>query len=249
MNAFAPPGQQLGHRMLGQPVHLQVRAQLAQLVGDGQVPPRVPEPNRRRQVQHRGGGGPAALSTGAAQAGSGRNRLAKSRIAWLTTTGSRACGQCPAPSTTSRSAPVSSAIRSLHDSGAQRSWSPWIASTGQRTCRSSRSVSSFADDRHRRVIMRQHRLRACLHRPADAVLALLARMRLAEQFAEEELGESAPVAQPVVPVVLRPAFVGVQDLVEVIDGLVGRQRQVRDRRSDSHHAQDTLGVQGGHQQR
>jgi len=46
MDALAAPGQQFGHRMLGQPVHLQVRVQLAQLVGDGQVPPRVPQPDR-----------------------------------------------------------------------------------------------------------------------------------------------------------------------------------------------------------
>jgi len=76
----------------------------------------------------------------------GRNRLVKSRIAWLTITGSRACGQCPAPSATSSSAPVSSAIRSPQDSGRQRSLSPWIASTGQRTRRSNCSVSSVDDD-------------------------------------------------------------------------------------------------------
>jgi hypothetical protein len=50
MDALAAPGQQLGHRMLGQPVHLQAGMQLAQLVGDGQVPPRVPEPDGGRQV-------------------------------------------------------------------------------------------------------------------------------------------------------------------------------------------------------
>ncbi len=75
-------------------------------------------------------------------------------------------------------------------------------------------------------------------------------MRLAEQLAEEELGEPAPVPPPVVPVVLRPALVGGQDLVKVIDGPVGRQRhQFRYRRSDSHDTEDALGMQDGRQQR
>ncbi len=51
VDALAPPGQQLVHGMLGQPVDLQVRAQPAQLIGNGQVPPRVTEPDRRGQVQ------------------------------------------------------------------------------------------------------------------------------------------------------------------------------------------------------
>jgi hypothetical protein len=75
-------------------------------------------------------------------------------------------------------------------------------------------------------------------------------MGLAQQFAKEELGEPLPVPQPVVPVVLRPSFIGVQDLVKVIDSPVSRQRhQLRSPRSDRHDTQDPLGVQGGHQQR
>ena len=47
----------------------------------------------------------------------GSKRPAKSRIAWLTTTGSLAIGMCPAPSSASSSPPVSSAIRSPRANG------------------------------------------------------------------------------------------------------------------------------------
>ena len=51
---------------------------------------------------------------------------------------------------------------------------------------------------------------ARLEPPADAVLDLLRRVRLPEHLREEELDEAAVVAQPVVPVVLRPALVRVE---------------------------------------
>src|SRR5712692_3988037 len=98
--------------------------------------------------------------------------------------------------------------------------------------------------------MRQRRLRAGLHRPANAILDLLGRMRLTQQLAEEELREAPPVAQIVVPVVFGPALVCVEYLIEVIDGPVSRQRrQVRYPGGDGHHAEDTVWMQGGGEQR
>ena len=49
-------------------------------------------------------------------------------------------------------------------------------------------------------------------------------MRLGQQLAEEELGVAPPVAQPVVPVVLRPPLVRIQYLVEAEDGAGGQRR-------------------------
>src|SRR5437660_321102 len=51
MNPLAPSLEQLGHRMLRQPVDLQVRLQFSQLIGDGNVALRMAEANRRRDVQ------------------------------------------------------------------------------------------------------------------------------------------------------------------------------------------------------
>ena len=51
MHPLAAPVQHRGDRVLGQPVDLQVRAQPAQLVGDGQVAPGVAEPDRRGEEQ------------------------------------------------------------------------------------------------------------------------------------------------------------------------------------------------------
>ena len=58
------------------------------------------------------------------------------------------------------------------------------------------------------------RLGRRLQSPADAVLDLLGGVRLAERLREEELEEALVVAPPVVPVVLGPALVGVELVVE-----------------------------------
>jgi hypothetical protein len=64
VHALAAIGEQPRHGMLGEPVDLQVRVQCAQLVGDGDVAQRVPEPDRRGDEQRSAtppaGGGPAA---------------------------------------------------------------------------------------------------------------------------------------------------------------------------------------------
>lgn len=44
-------GQYAGHRVLGQPVDLQVRLACPQLLGDGDVAASMPQPDRRREVQ------------------------------------------------------------------------------------------------------------------------------------------------------------------------------------------------------
>jgi len=52
-----------------------------------------------------------------------------------------------------------------------------------------------------------------------------------------------------VPVLLGPALPSVEYLVEVMDGTMGRPRQqLRRPGGDRHHAEDTIGVQGGGEQ-
>jgi hypothetical protein len=78
--------------------------------------------------------------------------------------------------------------------------------------------------RHSRPVLRGgHRLAVRLERPSDRILDLLRRMRLREHLRHEELDPIAVVAQPVEPVVLRPAFVRVVFSVEVVDGPLGQR--------------------------
>jgi len=51
VHALTPLGEQLGDRVLGQPVDLQVRLQHAQLVGDRDIAPDVAQPDRRGDIQ------------------------------------------------------------------------------------------------------------------------------------------------------------------------------------------------------
>ena len=71
------------------------------------------------------------------------------------------------------------------------------------------------------VLAVDQRLGGHLEAPADAVLDLLRRMGLAEDPPEEVLEEVLVVLEPVVAVVLRPAFVGVEPIVERVDVPLG----------------------------
>jgi hypothetical protein len=68
------------------------------------------------------------------------------------------------------------------------------------------------------VLGGDHRLGVCLQPPADSVLDRLRRVRLREHLRDEELDPVAVVAEPVEPVVLRPAVVRVVLGIEVVDG-------------------------------
>ena len=119
----------LGDRMLSEPVDLEIRTQLAQLRGDRDVPARVAETDRRGDVER----APASASgrgSSSAVAPAGEMRSRSSRF---TTTGSRAFGMCPEPSSVTSAPPVALASASPCACGRIRSRSPWITSVGQRT--------------------------------------------------------------------------------------------------------------------
>ena len=95
-------------------------------------------------------------------------------------------------------------------------------------------------------VRERQRLARRLEAPADAVLDLLRRVRLGEGLREEELEEVAVVLEPVVAVVLRPALVRLQRLVE--RRLHARPVHAERRgRRDEHGAVHALGVLGGEQ--
>ena len=80
MDPLAAASSTRGHRVLRQPVDLQVRVQLAQLVGDRDVPLRVAEADRRGDVERALRPAQRPRSTCAAAAGTARgDRSTKSR--------------------------------------------------------------------------------------------------------------------------------------------------------------------------
>ena len=169
----------------------------------------------------------------------------KSRSSRFTRTGSRACGRCPEPSSATNSPPVSFAIRSPVDTIRTASSVPWITSTGH-VIRLHRRANSSGSFELAAQVRERERLARRLEAPADAVLDLLRRVRLGEGLREEELEEVAVVLEPVVAVVLRPALVRLQRLVE--RRLHARPVHAERRgRRDEHGAVDALGVLGGEQ--
>src|SRR3954451_14253352 len=87
---------------------------------------------------------------------------------------------------------------------------------------------------------RDERLGGGLQAPADRVLALLGRMRLAEHLGEEELEKVLVVLEPVVAVPLLPPLVGVVPALEHRLGIGARRgRGERKRRGDGHHSRHT----------
>ena len=118
-----------GDRMLREPVDLEVRVQLAQLVGDRDVAPRVAEPDRRRDVERALAARPAARH--ACRRRRRRDEVAQEevdldRVARVR----RVARALEADERRRRSA--RRARRPTRASGSRRR-APWITSTGQRT--------------------------------------------------------------------------------------------------------------------
>ena len=88
MDPLTPLLEHRRHRMLREPVDLELGMQPAQLVGDRSVSLRVTEPDRRRDIQ-----GSLAAGFAAHPARRPRRGETKSRSSRLTLTGSRACGK------------------------------------------------------------------------------------------------------------------------------------------------------------
>ena len=174
----------LGDRVLRQPVDLQLRPARAQLGRDRDVPLRVPEPDRRREVQ-RAFGGRRAARTQVVRGAGAANRSTNCAIRWLIFTGSRADGPCPACSSRTSSPPVSSASRSPNACGRMRSSVPCTTTTGHVTWRASGAIGSHTAPSHpsRPAVVSARVSRRDLVRPADAVLDLLGRVRLGEHLA------------------------------------------------------------------
>ena len=152
-------------------------------------------------------------------------------------TGSRACGRWPDPSRTVSAPSASSASRAPEAQGPDRVVAP--------VDHEHRAIDAGAELAHALLVLeprcqlrRDQRLRVRLEPPADAVLALLRRVRLGEALREEELEEVLVVLEPVVAVPLLPAVVVVARLARTPGSALGRgvRRRQRQSRRDEDHA-------------
>ncbi len=240
VDKLASPLQQFGDRMLGQPVDLQARPERPQRIGDGQVAARVPEPDGRGDVEHplrpvqRPGPGAPAGGRGLEGPESVRELLDR----MVDNDGLPGLRQVPSALHAGELGDPLAALERL-------AAIPLPVHDQDRTAHLAQQRLGLLSGRRRNRsgVVQQHRLRADLHRPANAVFMLLGGMRLVEQLSEEELGVAPPVAQPVVPVALSPALLGVEHLVEGVLS-AGRQGRGEERRpgGHGHHAEHPVGV-------
>ncbi len=215
VDPLAAVGQHGGHRILGQPVHLQVRLQGAELGGDGQVPPGVPQPDRRAEVQHPW---TAARGPHPRRPGRGRGHQTVDDLADQLVHAHRVAGGQAVPGAVQqhqgtagqlgkplparrRDHLVRGAVQ--HGDGAAHPPADRFQRGADRAVQAQRARNGVGQGR------------GCdLQTPPDAVLDLLGGVRLAEHRAEEELQElGVATLAPAVLVELPPAGVLRQPLV------------------------------------
>ena len=229
----------LGDRVLSEPVDLEIGAEPAQFLGDGDVAAGVAEADRRGDVQR-----PPAPGQGprpAARRRSGADEIAQQQVhldrvaAGRNVAGAFECHELAAGGRrerrTLRERPDLVPVAMNHERRAPDSCAH----------RAEVLVAWNADPADR---VRQ-RLGRRLECPAGAVFDLLGRVRLVQALREEELEEGEVVPLPVVAVVLRPPLVGVERLIEWVQVALGEVRGQPDRGGDVDDPVDTLGVLGG----
>ena len=243
MHALAGALERGGDGMLGEPVHLQLRLQPAQLARDRDVAPRVAEPDRRGEVER-------ALAPRAAAHPGPRRARRREEVAQQPVHAHRVAGVREVPGALHHH---QLAAGRLGHRAAARERPDAVVVAVQDEHRAGDALAERGEPRpvvHQLPAeMRQgERVGRRVEAPADAVLDLLRRVRLAERLAEEELEELAVVLEPERAVPLRPALVGVEARVEVRHDARAVLRERR-RRADQGDALDALGVLGGEQRR
>ena len=240
MHALARGVERRGDGVLREPVDLEIGVQAAQLAGDRDVAPGVTEPDRRGDVER-------ALATAASARPAGRWRLRADELAEQAVDADRVARVRAVPGALQRDERSTGDPRELgaHLERPDRVVGPVDHQHGARDAlaeaRELRRIVQLAAE-----IGERERLRRRLQAPPDAVLDLLGRVRLGEHLPEEELEEVAVVLEPVVAVVLGPALVGLERLVERrrdARGVLGE----RGGGGDEHRGRDPLGMLGGEQ--
>ena len=238
MDPLAPRLQHRRHGMLREPVDLEVGVELAQLVGDRRVALRVPEPDRRGDVERtlptRLAAHPAARRRGRLDEvpqeqidlhGIARVRQVAGALDRHEGPARSLRERCSLLVRTDQIAVSMDDERRIADAGAGF---PEALETAQR-------------ERTTRV---RERLRVRLQPPSDCILDLLRRVGFGKALREEELEELAVASRPEVAVVLRPALLGVVCLVERVDLSLGMTGGEADRGRDVDDAVHALRVVG-----
>ena len=229
-------------RMLREPVDLEVGMELAQLLRDCDVPPCVPEPDRRRDVER---------APPAAERPRPRLHLRRRRRDLV----GEVLEQAVHLHRVARRRHVARALerderpaRELRDRERALARLAVVQLAVDDEHRAADACDEFAcllragEGRRRLLVGKDERLHASVEPPADAVLDLLRRVRLGELLREEELEEPTEVAPPVVDVPLGPALVGVERLGGRIATVVRMsRRQPRDGGRDRRYAERERG--------
>ena len=177
MDALALALQNLGHGVLGQPVDLEVRVELAELAGDRDVSLRVSQADRRGDVE-RALAARSPAGPGAGPGGAGSTKSRSSRLT-LPDRGPAGCGPS-LPSSPGRRRSSRRAPRRSRGAGRRR------RVRGPRGPASGSGPSARARCPRPSAVARagsRERLGVGLEGPADRVLALLGRVRLGEDLA------------------------------------------------------------------
>ena len=132
--------------------------------------------------------------------------------------------------------------------GRIRSSSPWMTRTGSGSAR--RALDPLPRAEPGANLAREQGLGGRVETPAHGVLDLLRRVRLREALREEEREKPFEIAEPEVPVVLRPALVRLELLVETIqDRAVAVEAAEREGRADEDCAGDPFRMRGREEER
>src|SRR5918994_105181 len=201
--------------MLREPVDLEVRMELAELLGDRDVAPRVTEPDRRRDVER------APL---AAERPRPRPRLRRGRRDLV---GELLQQRVHLHRVTPRRDVARALERDERPARQLRDRERALAGLavvqlamddqdGAADACNQRAGLILVGEQPRRLLLGEdERLGAAVEPPVDAVLDLLRRVRLRDLLREEELEEVTIVASPVMDVALGPALVAVARLAPV----------------------------------
>ena len=231
MHGLAGRVERRRHGVLREPFDLDVRVQPTQLAGDGDVAPRVAEPDRRRQVER--ALRPPAPARPARRRGRRRGEVAQQEVDADGIARVRAV-----PGALHRNERPAGHVRELlaDDRGPDRVVGAVDDEHGTRNA-PAQARELVAVVQLPPEVCQGQGLGRGLEAPAHAVLDLLGRVRLGEHLAEEELQEVAVVLEPVVAVVLAPAVVGLLRLVERLAGareVLGERRGRPDERRALH---------------
>jgi hypothetical protein len=237
VDVLAALGQQRGDRVLGEPVDLQSRMQLAQLIRDRHVSLRMPQPNRRGHIQRPLAPGPPPHPPRRWQRRAGElpdEQVRADRVAHMRPMTRTLEQDEITAGRLGEGDPHGGAGDLIGRALDHQHWA------GDPLAQLARGVLVYwVSEFHR-----YKRLGGCLQAPAHAVLDRLGRVRLAEHPGKEELQEAAVIPQPVVAVSFGPALVGVQHFIPRITRALRRQPGQPHARADEDSPRDTVRVLG-----